>query len=109
MDSLSFTEPNLVAVPVGVLLSCTIFTHATLFFEGTDELDLSIFLCVDGIARASSSMFNELRSAVFAKVSQQGIRNVACETLRNLHRLDLQFHVNRNTGALSRAIDRGTR
>jgi len=62
-----------------------------------------------GVARTSASAFNELRSAVFAKVAQSGIRNVAGSTFRHLHDLDLSFHLGRNIGALSRAIDRGTR
>eukprot|EP00475_Leptophrys_vorax_P040285 TRINITY_DN7446_c0_g1_i3.p1 TRINITY_DN7446_c0_g1~~TRINITY_DN7446_c0_g1_i3.p1 ORF type:complete len:660 (-),score=152.85 TRINITY_DN7446_c0_g1_i3:21-1721(-) len=62
-----------------------------------------------GIARSGSAIFNELKSAIFAAVAQNGIRNVACDTFRHLHNLDLKFHLNRNTGALSRAIDRGSR
>jgi ABC-type transport system involved in Fe-S cluster assembly fused permease/ATPase subunit len=46
---------------------------------------------------------------VFAKVAQAGIRVVARETFAHLHSLDLKFHLNRNTGALSRSIDRGVR
>ncbi len=63
----------------------------------------------DGVARASASLLNEARSAVFAKVAQSGIRKVAATTFLHLHKLDLSFHVNRNTGALSQAIDRGVR
>eukprot|EP00730_Choanoeca_flexa_P006470 TRINITY_DN12157_c0_g2_i3.p1 TRINITY_DN12157_c0_g2~~TRINITY_DN12157_c0_g2_i3.p1 ORF type:complete len:701 (+),score=172.71 TRINITY_DN12157_c0_g2_i3:1263-3365(+) len=62
-----------------------------------------------GIARAGASMFNELRSAVFAKVAQASIRDVAKKTFLQLHGLDLSYHLSRQTGALSRAIDRGTR
>ncbi|XP_031567457.1 ATP-binding cassette sub-family B member 7, mitochondrial-like [Actinia tenebrosa] len=62
-----------------------------------------------GLARMSSSLFNELRNAVFAKVAQGSIRTVARRTFLHLHNLDLTFHLNRQTGALSRAIDRGTR
>ncbi len=63
----------------------------------------------DGIARSTASLLSELRSAVFAKVAQAGIRVVARETFAHLHSLDLKFHLNRNTGALSRSIDRGVR
>ncbi|XP_032228955.2 iron-sulfur clusters transporter ABCB7, mitochondrial isoform X2 [Nematostella vectensis] len=62
-----------------------------------------------GVARMSASLFNELRNAVFAKVAQGSIRTVARRTFLHLHNLDLTFHLNRQTGALSRAIDRGTR
>eukprot|EP00045_Choanoeca_perplexa_P013813 m.158271 g.158271 ORF g.158271 m.158271 type:complete len:706 (+) comp16465_c0_seq1:1327-3444(+) len=62
-----------------------------------------------GMARAGASMFNELRSAVFAKVAQASIRDVAKRTFLQLHGLDLSYHLSRQTGGLSRAIDRGTR
>ncbi|PAA81874.1 hypothetical protein BOX15_Mlig023843g2, partial [Macrostomum lignano] len=62
-----------------------------------------------GVARATASGFNELRNAVFARVAQDSIRRVAKTVFLHLHSLDLQFHLNRQTGALSRAIDRGTR
>ena len=64
---------------------------------------------LDGAARTSASLFNELRNAVFAKVAQGSIRSVARRTFLHLHNLDLSFHLKRQTGALSRAIDRGTR
>ena len=46
---------------------------------------------------------------MFAKVAQGSIRSVAKRTFLHLHNLDLNFHLKRQTGALSRAIDRGTR
>ena len=64
---------------------------------------------IDGAARTSASLFNELRNAVFAKVAQGSIRTVARRTFLHLHNLDMNFHLKRQTGALSRAIDRGTR
>jgi len=77
----------------------------------------SLLICVkcisivlsDGLARTGSALFNELRNAVFAKVAQNGIRSIARSVFLHLHRLDLSFHLNRQTGALSKAIDRGTR
>ncbi|GMR53673.1 hypothetical protein PMAYCL1PPCAC_23868 [Pristionchus mayeri] len=62
-----------------------------------------------GIARASSAGFNELRNAVFAKVAQGSVRSISRRIFLHLHSLDLSFHLNRQTGALSKAIDRGTR
>lgn len=61
------------------------------------------------MARAGASGFNELRNAVFAKVSHSSIRQVARNVFLHLHNLDLSFHLGRQTGALSKAIDRGTR
>ncbi|RWS14271.1 ATP-binding cassette sub-family B member 7-like protein, partial [Dinothrombium tinctorium] len=62
-----------------------------------------------GIARAGASFFNELRNAVFAKVSHDSIRRLATNVFVHLHNMDLGFHLSRQTGALSKAIDRGSR
>ena len=62
-----------------------------------------------GMARATSSGFNELRDAVFARVAQNSIRNMARSLFQQLHNLDMSFHLSRQTGAMSKAIDRGTR
>jgi len=60
-----------------------------------------------GIARAGAAGFNELRNAVFAKVAQHSIRRIARNVFLHLHNLDLAFHLSRQTGALSKTIDRG--
>ncbi|XP_050736409.1 iron-sulfur clusters transporter ABCB7, mitochondrial-like isoform X2 [Eriocheir sinensis] len=62
-----------------------------------------------GIARTGAAAFNELRNAVFAKVAQNSIRKIAKNVFLHLHSLDLNFHLSRQTGALSKAIDRGSR
>lgn len=62
-----------------------------------------------GIARSGSSAFNELRTAVFSKVALRTIRSVSRKVLSHLHDLDLRYHLNRETGALNRIIDRGSR
>ena len=62
-----------------------------------------------GIARALSLAFGELRDAVFAKVGQRAIRRIALEVFKHLHRLSLGFHLGRQTGGLSRSIERGMR
>ncbi len=61
-----------------------------------------------GLLRVASQGFAELRDAVFAAVQQRTVRRVALSTFRHLHELSLRFHLERQTGALSRAIDRGT-
>jgi len=63
----------------------------------------------DGLARTGAAAMNELRNAVFGKVAQNSIRAVARNVFLHLHSLDLSFHLGRQTGALSKAIDRGTR
>jgi hypothetical protein len=62
-----------------------------------------------GVSRIGASLCNEMRNAVFAKVTQNAIRTVANRVFRHLHQLDLSFHLDRQTGAVSRIIDRGTR
>ncbi|KAJ9068134.1 Iron-sulfur clusters transporter atm1, mitochondrial [Entomophthora muscae] len=62
-----------------------------------------------GAARLGSTLFQELRNAVFVKVTQKAIRRVARSTFVHLLNMDLQFHLTRQTGGLQRAIDRGTK
>uniref|UniRef100_A0A1A8RJR0 Iron-sulfur clusters transporter ABCB7, mitochondrial n=2 Tax=Nothobranchius rachovii TaxID=451742 RepID=A0A1A8RJR0_9TELE len=62
-----------------------------------------------GVSRTCSALFNELRNTVFGKVAQSSIRRIAKNVFLHLHNLDLGFHLSRQTGALSKAIDRGTR
>ncbi|KAI9822142.1 MAG: Iron-sulfur clusters transporter atm1, mitochondrial [Thelocarpon impressellum] len=62
-----------------------------------------------GVTRVGAALFQELRNAVFASVAQKAIRRVACNVFEHLLRLDLNFHLSRQTGGLTRAIDRGTK
>ena len=61
-----------------------------------------------GVLRLSSSLFGELRDVIFAKVLQRSIRNIALQVFEHLHRLSLKFHLDRQTGGMSRDIERGT-
>lgn len=62
-----------------------------------------------GLTRVSSTLFQEIRNAVFANVAQKAIRRVACNVFEHLLKLDLNFHMTKQTGGLTRAIDRGTK
>ena len=62
-----------------------------------------------GIVRIASLTFEGMRDALFSKVSQHAIREVSLTIFKHLHSLSLQFHLNRQTGALSKFIDRGTK
>ena len=62
-----------------------------------------------GALRLASSLFNELRDAVFARVRHGAMRKVAVRVLEHLHRLSLRYHLERKTGGISRDIERGTR
>ncbi|WP_373975227.1 ABC transporter ATP-binding protein/permease [Chitinibacter sp. SCUT-21] len=62
-----------------------------------------------GALRLASAVLGEMRDAVFAKVTQGAIRKVALQVFEHLHRLSLRFHLERQTGGMSRDIDRGTK
>ena len=62
-----------------------------------------------GLARVLSLTFGQLRDALFARVGQRAIRTIALEVFRHLHALSLHFHLGRQTGGLSRSIERGTK
>jgi ABC transporter ATM len=64
---------------------------------------------IDGATRIGATIFQEIRNAVFASVAQKAIRRVAGNVFEHLLRLDLNFHLARQTGGLTRAIDRGTK
>ncbi|MBL29173.1 MAG: metal ABC transporter permease [Rhodospirillaceae bacterium] len=84
VDALSVDTKTLLAVPVGMILAY-------------------------GIARVGSGAFGELRDALFAKVAQHSVRSLALKTFRHLHGLALRFHLERQTGGVSRAIERGSK
>lgn len=62
-----------------------------------------------GLLRLSTSLFNELREALFARVTQHAVRQIALNVFQHLHTLSLRFHLARQTGGVSRDIERGTR
>jgi ATP-binding cassette, subfamily B, heavy metal transporter len=84
IDALSGTgtAAGVVAVPVGIILAY-------------------------GLARVMAQGFNQLRDGVFAKVAQRAVRRVALSAFRHIHSLSLRFHLERRTGGLARAIERG--
>ena len=84
IDALSLENIALIVVPVGAIVGY-------------------------GLARVLAQAFGELRDAVFIKVGQNAIRSVALQTFEQLHRLALRFHLERQTGGLSRSIERGTK
>ena len=73
------------------------------------RVSVSHTAALDGGARIGATLFAELLNAVFANVGQRAVRTVARETFEHLLNLDMRFHLNRQTGGLTRAIDRGTK
>jgi len=61
-----------------------------------------------GLARFLNVLFNEVRDLLFGRVTERTIRNLGLKAFRHLHTLDLDFHLNRQTGGLARDIERGT-
>lgn len=76
---------------------------------GTVVTVASTMIFAYGATRIGATVFQELRNAVFASVAQKAIRKVACDVFDHLLRLDLSFHLSKQTGGLTRAIDRGTK
>ena len=66
-------------------------------------------LMIYGLLRLSTSTFTELREFVFARVTQRAVRTIALQVFRHIHGLSLRFHLNRQTGGMTRDIERGTR
>ncbi|MAL97772.1 ABCB family ABC transporter ATP-binding protein/permease [Hydrocarboniclastica marina] len=61
-----------------------------------------------GLLRFSGTLFNELRDALFARVAERAMRRVSLRLFRHLHQRELAFHLDRNTGGLTRDMERGT-
>ncbi|KAI5863828.1 P-loop containing nucleoside triphosphate hydrolase protein [Durotheca rogersii] len=76
---------------------------------GTAVMVAGSMILAYGATRIGATLFQELRNAVFASVAQKAIRKVACNVFDHLLRLDLNFHLTKQTGGLTRAIDRGTK
>lgn len=62
-----------------------------------------------GVARLCGVLFGELRDAIFVRVGQRALRQLALETFTHIHRLSLRYHITRKTGGLSRVIERGVK
>ncbi|MCR4282851.1 MAG: ABC transporter transmembrane domain-containing protein, partial [Bauldia sp.] len=85
--------------------------HAT---GGTVTVGIGVLIAVpimlivaNGVGRILMNVFNNLRDALFAKVGQHAVRNLAYKTFVHMHELSLRYHLQRRTGGLSRIIERG--
>jgi ATP-binding cassette subfamily B protein len=81
-------------------------------FEATPHqvlvLPLSLLVAY-GALKLSAALFNELRDVVFARVRYRAMRRLSTKVLDHLHRLSLRYHLGRQSGAISRDLERGTR
>lgn len=77
--------------------------------ETAEVLYVPVFLIVGyGLVRALARVFGELRDVVFARVEQRARRRAGLKAFEHLHRLSLRFHLDRKTGGVGRAVERGT-
>ncbi|NML26970.1 ABCB family ABC transporter ATP-binding protein/permease [Zoogloea dura] len=106
---------------LGCLISAK-FANVTvplIFKQLVDGLDITreqaiivvpaALLVAYGALRFSTSLFTELREIVFARVTQESVREISLQVFGHLHALSLRFHLERQTGGLTRDIERGTR
>ena len=90
------------------------FKYATDALTGTADVltiavtAVSFLVLAYGFGRIMMVVLAQIRDAVFAKVSQRAVRDLAVRTFRHLHALSLRFHLERRTGGLSRIVSRGT-
>lgn len=70
-------------------------------------IPLALLIAYGGV-RFASVLFGELRDTIFGRVTERAMRNIGLKVFQHLHSLDLDFHLNRRTGGLSRDIERGT-
>lgn len=112
---------------VAIALTCLVAAKVTnlgipiLMKELIDELNIKVgspqallvvpagLILAYGLLRVSASLFTELRESLFARVTQNAVRKVALQVFEHLHSLALSFHLARQTGGVSRDIERGTR
>ncbi len=88
-----------------------LYKHAVDALGGTAAQAVAVpvaLIVAYGVARVLAQAVGEIRDAIFSPVSQRAIRNLALEVFGHLHALSLRFHLERQTGGLSRVIERGT-
>lgn len=81
--------------------------------DGADALNDALlvalgFVAAYGMLRVASSLFNELRDALFSRVRYRAMHKLSTQVLEHLHRLSLSFHLERRTGSIAKDLSRGT-
>ena len=107
---LSLVAAKMANVGVPLVLKQLIDKLAPLPSQAAYALVVPVGLLIAyGALRLSATVFTELREFFFARVTQRAVRNIALRVFRHLHALSLRFHLNRQTGGVTRNIERGTR
>ncbi|MGL4564372.1 MAG: ABC transporter transmembrane domain-containing protein, partial [Halioglobus sp.] len=103
----------LLAAKGAILIIPFLLKHLVDSLEGQSAGEMATGLMLGlvlayGAARFSNVLFAELRDTVFGRVTERAMRRIGLQVFRHVHALDLEFHLNRRTGALAREIERGT-
>ena len=107
---LSLVAAKMANVGVPLVLKQLIDTLAPMPGNSGYALIMPVGLLIAyGMLRLSATVFTELREFFFARVTQRAVRTIALKVFRHLHALSLRFHLNRQTGGVTRDIERGTR
>jgi ATP-binding cassette subfamily B protein len=108
-----FALASLIAAKVANVAVPLVFKHIVDALSVPKEQILLLvpvgLLAAYGTLRFSTSLFTELREIIFARVTQRAVRTIALQVFEHLHALSLRFHLERQTGGLTRDIERGTR
>jgi ATP-binding cassette subfamily B protein len=96
-----------------ILLIPFLLKHLVDTLEGASEIGLAPGLLLAmvlayGAARFANVFFSELRDTIFGRVTERAMRRIGLQVFRHVHALDMEFHLNRETGGLARDIERGT-
>ena len=118
IDTLAINHNSLTTTTANIIsTSSSLFSENIIHFVNNSSPEVGLLLFSSpialalgyGIARSTSAGMNELKNAIFSTVAHGAIREVSKDIFIHLHKLDMQFHLERNTGVLSRTIDRGSR
>lgn len=102
----------LVAAKSSNMVTPLLYGAAVDLVNGDSSFAMSALMFLVGgyaLARLSQQVFSEAKQYLFAKVAQRAVRGAALNAFRYLHKLSLQFHMDRQTGGMTRAIDRGAK
>lgn len=102
----------LVAAKGSNMITPLLYGAAVDLVNGDSGFAMSALMYLVGgyaLARLGQQIFSEAKQYLFAKVAQRAVRGAALHAFRYLHRLSLQFHMDRQTGGMTRAIDRGAK
>lgn len=118
-QNLIYIRLRMVIAIIALILSKAATVLMPLFFkEAINSLSISVnksiflpmvMIVAYALARLASTLFSEIRDATFAAVGQKALRELSLKVFRHLHNLSLRYHLERQTGGLSNAIDRGTK